>query len=135
MKMNLDFYFNEWAFLAKADPEVFERRREQYIAKFLSQSGIHRRRLELLQAKIDRERELAATPQQAVVAISGLMCASLAELAGEMSTLTTDLKNLKGHPLLRSLGRVRKVAEGAPADVPTASSDLALFGDGQGRRR
>ncbi|MDD5248927.1 MAG: DUF3135 domain-containing protein [Rhodocyclaceae bacterium] len=143
--MNLDFYFNEWAFLAKTDPAVFERRREQTIAEFLSQAGIHRQRLELLQSQVDRAREVAATPQQAVVAISGLMCESLAELAGEMASLTADLKNLRGHAMLRSLARGSKVAADATTDVPSSkgpssnvppgAGDLAFHGDGQGHRR
>lgn len=132
--MNLDFHFSEWAFLAKTDPEVFERRREQIIAEFLSQSGRHRQRLEVLQSRVDRERQLAATPQQAVVAISRLMCESLAELAGGMSSLTTDLRGIKWHPLLRSLARMRSAAAGT-ADVPRPSCALAVLGDGQGRRR
>lgn len=109
--MNLDFHFNEWVFLAKADPELFEQRRRQAIARFLNQSGVHRQRLEVLQSKIDRERERADSPQQAVVAISGLMCASLAELAGGMTALTKDLKQLRSNRLLSIVVQGGKAAE------------------------
>jgi hypothetical protein len=93
--MNLDFYFNEWAFLAKTDPALFERRRREYIAAFLNRSGVHRARLEALQCQIDQQREQAATPEKAVEAISELMCASLVELGSEMTKLLKDLKRLK----------------------------------------
>ncbi|HEX8962525.1 MAG TPA: DUF3135 domain-containing protein [Rhodocyclaceae bacterium] len=100
--MDLDFYFNEWAFLAKSDPALFEQRRREYIGAFLSRSGAHREHLETLQAKIDQQREQAATPEGAVVAISELMCASLAELGSEMGKLLVDLKRLKSSLVLRA---------------------------------
>lgn len=106
--MNLDFHFNEWVFLAKADPELFEQRRRQLIAAFLNQSGVHRQRLEKLQSQIDQERERAGSPQQAVVAISGLMCASLSALAGEMASLSTDLKRLRANTFLRAVANAQR---------------------------
>lgn len=85
--MNLDFNFNEWAFLAKTNPEGFERYRSQYIDQFLSQSGRHRRRLETLQSRIDAEREQAPTPEAALAAISRKMCQSLSLMGDEMQNL------------------------------------------------
>lgn len=93
-RMELDYYFNEWAFLAQADPEAFERRRKQYIGEFLRRSGRHRRRLEALQARIDAERRPGVPPQQTVLALSRLMCASLDELHAAMTGLSADLKQL-----------------------------------------
>jgi hypothetical protein len=101
--MDLDFYFNEWAFLAKTDPALFEQRRREYIGAFIRHSGAHRPQLETLQSKIDQQRELAATPEGAVAAISELMCASLAELGGEMNKLLVDLKQLKSNMLVRMI--------------------------------
>jgi len=39
MKRETDFFFEEWAFLARIDPEAFERRRRKVINEFLSTSG------------------------------------------------------------------------------------------------
>lgn len=89
--MDLDFNFNEWAFLAKTNPEGFERYREQYIGQFICQTGRHRRRLEALQSRIDVERELAPTPEAALAIISRHMCDSLCQLAHEMQDLKTLL--------------------------------------------
>lgn len=93
--MDLDVHFNEWAFLAQADPEVFERRRCETINGFLSRSGSRRQHLEALQSRIDARRKLAATPEEAVVAISALMCESLAALGGEIVKLYIDLKEME----------------------------------------
>jgi hypothetical protein len=101
--MHLDFYFNEWAFLARTDPALFEQRRSEMIHAFLGRVGSHRQKLEALQSKIDQQRELAATPERAVVAISELMCASLSQLSSEMTDLVSGLKRLKGNPLVREL--------------------------------
>lgn len=135
--MNLDFHFNEWALLAQTDPQTFERWRSEIIAEFLSQSGASRHRLELLQAQIDRERELAVTPQHAIAAIARLMRESLAALAGEMTSLATNLKSFKTDPLLQSTVEVRKVAAEAAehaSSMAATSDDVALFGLGRDRR-
>lgn len=93
--MELDFYFNEWAFLARTDPELFERRRREFVDAFVNSSGEHKPRLESLQREIDHQRELAATPERAVVVISKLMCESLSDLGEKMTTLLDDLKELE----------------------------------------
>ena len=93
--MDLEIYFNEWVFLAETDPEAFERRREQYINQFLSQSGRHRQRLESLQHRIDAERKLASTPEEVLMMISELLCESLCALAGETQSLSDDARRLK----------------------------------------
>lgn len=99
--MDLDVYFNEWAFLARTDPEVFERRRQEYIGSFLNHSGRHRARLEALQTSIDARRACAANPQESVVAISLLMCESLCTLAETMQNLCADLNELDPPPAER----------------------------------
>ena len=94
MQMDLDVSFNEWAFMAKTDPEVFERCRERCINGFLSSSGRHRQRLQALQSRIDGQRKLANSPQEAVVAISEMMCESLRDLAHELSDLSGEMGSL-----------------------------------------
>ncbi len=106
--MDLDFYFNEWAFLAKTSPALFEKRRQETIETFLGRSGVHRPRLEALQSMIDEQRELAATPERAVAAISELMCASLSSLATEMSKLHRDLNTLKSNALVRAAAEAQR---------------------------
>ena len=92
--MDPDVYFNEWAFMAKADPEVFEQRREDCINELLSKSGQHRQQLQALQSRIDAQRKLANSPLDAVAAISGLMCNSLCDLARVLSSLSVDLEEM-----------------------------------------
>lgn len=89
--MDLDFNFNEWAFLAKTNPEGFERYREQYIMQFLKTTGAHRARLEALQSCLDVERELAATPEDALLGITRKMCLSLSHLGKEIQELKSLL--------------------------------------------
>lgn len=112
--MDADFYFNEWAFLAKVDPVLFEQRRKEALADFLVQSGAHRAQLERLQSKVDCVRERAATPEQAMAAICGMMCASLVDLAGEMTSLSSDLKRLQKNSLLHVIAEAgeRRAAGG-----------------------
>ncbi|MGE5467400.1 MAG: DUF3135 domain-containing protein [Ignavibacteria bacterium] len=113
--MDFDFYFNEWAFLARTDPALFEQKRRDFIEAFLSRSGVHRARLEALQSKIDQHREQAATPERAVVAISALMCDSLSELGGQMANLVTDLKRLETSGLVQAVEGLRAAARRVPA--------------------
>jgi len=108
--MDLDFYFNEWAFLAKTDPALFEQRRREYVNAFVIRSGARRDRLEALQHKIDQQREQAATPERAVLAISELMCASLSELGGEMAKLLKEMRRLKPDELLHAAAEVQQAA-------------------------
>jgi hypothetical protein len=94
--MDLDFNFNEWAFLAQTNPEGFERYREQYLVQFLRTTGKHRSRLEALQASIDVERELAESPEEALLYISQRMCTSLSRLGDEVQ----ELKALLPHAMM-----------------------------------
>lgn len=96
--MDLNIYFNEWAFLAKTDPELFERRRETYIEQLLIGSGTHRPQLETLQARIDANRALLASPEEAALAITVLMCESLGNLACEVQCLSSALHELAPPP-------------------------------------
>lgn len=86
-KVDMDFDYQEWAALAKTDPEAFEFRRAQYIKQFLNGSGRRKQRLEGLQFKIDATRRLAHTPPMALLAISKLMSQSLSDLGDELTAL------------------------------------------------
>lgn len=103
--MDLNIYFNEWAFLAKTDPELFERRREAYIERLLVGSGNHRPQLETLQARIDAKRALLATPEEATLAITVLMCESLGNLACKVKCLSSALNELTPPPAPRGARR------------------------------
>lgn len=85
--VDMDFDYQEWASLAKADPEAFESRRVQYIDQFLNTSGKHRQRLEGLQFRIDATRRLAHSSSMALLAISKLMIQSLSHLGDELTAL------------------------------------------------
>lgn len=90
MHTNIDF--QEWAYLAKNDPEAFEQRRVKYIDQFLNGFGQGKRRLEGLQFKIDAQRKLAHTPGNALVVISKMMMKSLNELGLELRKLSDETK-------------------------------------------
>lgn len=92
--MDADFHFHEWAFLARTDAEAFERRRARLLEAFLSESAQRRPALESLQREIDRQRAAAASPEEAVAAISGMMCNSFCTLVGELRELRSELKRL-----------------------------------------
>ncbi len=117
--MDADYHFSEWAFLAKTDPEAFERRRRACIEQFLEQSGHRRARLEALQATIDAECEMAATPREAMLAVSRMMCNSLAELHLAMATLSGEFRNL------RQLAAVQPAAARTPPRPPVVLRRVA----------
>ncbi len=85
--MYIDFDFQEWASLAKVDPQAFELRRAQYIELFLNSTGKRRQRLEGLQFRVDATRRLAHSSPEALLAISKLMIQSLADLRDELAAL------------------------------------------------
>ena len=121
--MDTDFHFHEWAFLAQADAQAFERRRTALIEEFLRRSGHHRPLLESLQYEIDQQRRAAATPDEAVVAISSMMCSSFCSLIGEIGGLRRELKRLRdlSAPLV---GESTAEQREAPATEPVkAQSD------------
>lgn len=70
--------FDEWAALAKEDPQAFEKMRlaaiDEYIA---SVPDSHRQRLRRLQWRIDQERRLARSPMSACLRISRMMWDSM----------------------------------------------------------
>lgn len=99
--MSTDFHFNEWAFLSKTDALAFERKRLRLLEEFMIRSGSHRQALQSLQVEIDRRRAAAANPEQAVAAISAMMCDSFSTLVAELGELRSELTKLR-RPLCRS---------------------------------
>ncbi|MFZ2268219.1 MAG: DUF3135 domain-containing protein [Azonexus sp.] len=87
MKSENDFFFEEWAFLARVDPEAFERRRRNLIAEFLAASPRQRALGEALQARIDLARGRAAEPLEALLVIAAMLRAELGRLAEKLHAL------------------------------------------------
>jgi hypothetical protein len=87
MKRENDFFFEEWAFLARVDPEAFERRRRNLIAEFLAASPRQRALGEALQNRIDQARGRAAEPLEALLAIALMLRAELGRLAEKLHAL------------------------------------------------
>ena len=88
MKPEWDFCFEEWASLAKADPEAFELRRKAVIEGFLDASG-HRRKLgERLQREIDDVRARSESPLAALVAMTAMLSDQLEFLGEQLAVLS-----------------------------------------------
>jgi hypothetical protein len=86
------FVFEEWATLAKTNPQAFEQQRQQVIESFISSApGRQRSRLERLQWRIDMERKLAPTPLSACVRISGMMMDSVYGKTGLVSAIKGEI--------------------------------------------
>lgn len=68
------FDFDEWAALARTDPQAFEARRLALIEDYLGQfPNPEQRRLRGLQFRIDMERRRARTPMAACLRLSAMM--------------------------------------------------------------
>jgi hypothetical protein len=111
MESELDFHFSEWCFLARVDPDAFERRRLRLIEDFISHSGGQRPRLESLQAAIDGEREKAGSATEALLMLSRKMCGSLWLLQEELNELSDDLHRLEDIQRFKSWIQARGSAE------------------------
>lgn len=104
--------FDEWAALAKTDPQAFEARRRAVIEDALNQSQPkNRQRLECLQWKIDQIRDRAPNPLSACVKISDMMWDALAGPGGLKERLE-QLQNPGGLARARvlELGPARRKA-------------------------
>ena len=88
--------FDEWAGLAKSDPESFEARRREIIESAIARSKPEQQqRLRCMQWKIDQIRDRSPTPLSACVKISNMMWDSLTGPGG----LKESLEQLgKDHP-------------------------------------
>ena len=90
------FDFEEWALLAKTDPQAFEVKRNEEIARLIAKaSSRSQARLRGLQWKIDTERRRASNPLSACVRIFNQMWGSV---YGERGLLEA-LRGIDGRPL------------------------------------
>ncbi len=80
--------FDQWAELAKSDPEAFEARRAATIEAVIQQMPAHKQqRMRCLQWKIDQVRNRAANPMAACIKLSEMMWDSLVGPGGLRDTL------------------------------------------------
>jgi hypothetical protein len=82
-----EFDFEEWARLARADPQAFEERRREEIRRVIDARPDLRPRLEGLQFRLDGERQLARTPLRACLRMSSLMWDSFHTLKDRLDEL------------------------------------------------
>jgi hypothetical protein len=70
----VDFDFDEWARLARAEPEAFEQRRSELIEEIIGDAPAHmQQRLRGLQFRVEMERRRSRTPYAACLRLSRLM--------------------------------------------------------------
>jgi len=99
------FDFEEWALLAKTDPQAFEAKREAEIARLIDKASPRSQtRLRGLQWRVDTERQRVSNPLSSCMRIFNLMWDSV---YGERGLLEA-LHGLEGHAPL---------PERPPADV------------------
>ena len=74
LKSRIQIDFEEWARLAKVDPDRFEVQRDRTIAEAISRAPVNRQHhLRCLQWRVDRVRERTSNPLAACIAISDMM--------------------------------------------------------------
>lgn len=83
-----DFDFEQWARLAREDPEGFEARRAETIARVIDKvPDHHRKRLEGLQWRVDLMRQHCKNPMAACLSISDLMWETMVGRNGLLESL------------------------------------------------
>ncbi|MCE5181499.1 MAG: DUF3135 domain-containing protein [Betaproteobacteria bacterium] len=84
-----DFDFNEWAALARTDPEGFARRRLAWIQVAISSAQKRNHaRLERLQFRIDAKRRFARTPMKACLQLSSMMWDSFFDMKESLASFS-----------------------------------------------
>jgi len=98
--------FDQWANLAKADPEAFEARRAEAIETLIASLPAHKQqRMRCLQWKVDQTRNRAANPMAACIKLSEMMWDSLVGPGGLREAFErTGKKNFALPPKARVLG-------------------------------
>jgi len=103
-----DYYiddFDEWASLAIADPDAFEKMRQTLIDHFIESAPQEQReRLRCLQWRIDQERSLARTPMGACIRLSRMMWCKVFDRGG----------------LSENLEQLVEVVQNGPQEIRTA---------------
>ena len=100
------FDFDQWAELARHDPDGFERQRQETLLRVIERAN-NARRLAGIQCRIDLERRRARTTMGAVVRLSSMMWDSLYELKDQLNLLVRRHQN---GSLSRMPGQVAKSA-------------------------
>ena len=95
-----DFDFEEWASLAKADPQAFEAKREEIIAQFIAGASPRmQNRLRGMQWRIDADRRLANNPLSSCMKIFNHMWSSVYGERGLLDALQgVDCRPLSEQP-------------------------------------
>lgn len=101
--------FEEWAALARSDPDAFEARRRQVIEALIQSAPAHRQgRLRGLQWRIDQIRRTSKTPLAACLRISQLMWDSVYGRGGLLEALARLGGTLSGEKTSPPAARILK---------------------------
>ena len=93
---DFNFDFDEWAHIAKKDPEQFERMRQELIDGAINQVPDHlKQRMEGLQWQIDQIRNQSKSPIESCLKISQKMLDNVYGENGLLSVLKEPGKTLK----------------------------------------
>lgn len=91
------FFFQEWSFIAKVDPETFESRRRRTLGDALQQLGSLREHGERLQAEIDAARIRSEDPERAILVAISQLNHRLSSLDDDLTALAEELKVSPGN--------------------------------------
>ena len=86
------FFFREWSFIAKVDPETFESRRRKTLGDALQQLGSLREHGERLQVEIDAARIRSEDPETAILEAISQLNHRLSSLDDDLTALAQELK-------------------------------------------
>lgn len=99
---DLNFDFDEWAALYKADPEAFESRRKMWNDQLIKKAPApYQRRLSGLLFQIDMEKKRSKNAMDSCIRISALMWDKFHELKNELQAIIEE----PGAPSPNSLSR------------------------------
>ncbi len=96
----MEFDFQEWAGLAKDDPDAFERKRREAIDAYIARAPeAEQQRLRGLQFRIDMERQRASNPLSACIRINKMMMDQFTTLRGALDDLKSEVEGHRaGYP-------------------------------------
>ena len=102
LKNNFQINFDDWAILAKDNPDEFEEKRREHIELFIKNVPKNKQhRLKGLQWQIDQTRKLAHSPMASCIAISNMMWDSverLNECQHELTNFTSGIRQQNNKP-------------------------------------
>jgi len=89
----MEFDFDYWSQMAKDDPELFEKKRQEQIEEYIDNvpDAEYRLRLQGLQWRIEMERKLAKTSMEAAIRVYDMMWESLGRNYEELQKLAAML--------------------------------------------